>query len=312
MLKQYNTPYRVETIQLEYNTSYRVETIQFFNLRKNKLFSPYIITWDSLPSRRVHLICPFPSKLYPLLENHKTYVEQKFNEKETVLKFVRETLKEQKIATQEKFDKHKITHQFHPGDYVFVKDAKIILGAPRPLRSYYSSDPYVVLKVKNTTLLLQRLSDGFITIYNMNMIKKYSPLSADFSDLPIPVREILVHSFDKLDKLQFEKLRELGSIDHPTGNILDYELLANTQDEESLDNENSNYPLNADNQIESFEPLPYNNNNDTILDKPAAAATVTDQTLAKPDLVLSPESKKKRKPLKLSYKNKIKSTQPRF
>ena len=144
------------------------------------------------------------------------------------------------------------------------------------------------------------------------MIKKYSPLSADFSDLPIPVREILVHSFDKLDKLQFEKLRELGSIDHPTGNILDYELLANTQDEESLDNENSNYPLNADNQLESFESLPYNNNNDTILDKPAAAATVTDQTFAKPDLVLSPESKKKRKPLKLSYKNKIKSTQPRF
>ena len=255
------------------------------------------------------LSTPFPSKLYPLLENHKTYVEQKFNEKETVLKFVRETLKEQKIATQEKFDKHKITHQFHPGDYVFVKDVKIVLGAPRPLRSYYSSDPYVVLKVKNTTLLLQRLSDGFITIYNMNMIKKYSPLSADFSDLPIPVREILVHSFDKLDKLQFEKLRELGSIDHPTGNILDYELLANTQDEESLDNETSNYPLNADNQIESFEPLPYNNNNDTILDKPAAA-TVTDQTMAKPAPVPAPESKKKRKIPTSSIKTRSKTNNP--
>ena len=142
------------------------------------------------------------------------------------------------------------------------------------------------------------------------MIKKYSPLSADFSDLPIPVREILVHSFDKLDKLQFEKLRELGSIDHPTGNILDYELLANTQDEETLDNENSNYPLNADNQIESFEPLPYNNNNDTILDKPAAAATVTDQTLAKPDPVPSPESKKKRKTPSYSIKTRSRALNP--
>ena len=139
------------------------------------------------------------------------------------------------------------------------------------------------------------------------MIKKYSPLSADFSDLPIPVREILVNSFDKLDKLQFEKLRELGSIDHPTGNILDYELLANTQDEESPNNENSIYPLDADNQIESFESLPSRNNNNTILDTPAA---VTDQTMAKPAPVPAPESKKKRKIPTSSIKTRSKTNNP--
>ncbi len=112
------------------------------------------------------------------------------------------------------------------------------MGAPRPLRSYYSSDPYVVLQVKHTTLLLQRLADGFQSIYSMNLVKKYSPLSADFSDLPQDIREILVHTFDKLDKLHFEKLRELGSLDHPSGNILDYELLAENQ-EEDLNNENA-------------------------------------------------------------------------
>ncbi len=76
----------------------------------------------------------------------------------------------------------------------------------------------------------------------MNAVKKYSPLNAEFSDLPIPVREILVHTFDKLDKLQFEKLRELGSLDHPNGNILDYELLAENQLDDEPTNDNSQYP----------------------------------------------------------------------
>lgn len=249
------------------------------------------------------LSAPFPSKLYPLLENHKSYVYDKYNEKETVLKFVRETLKEQKIASQEKFDKHKINHQFNPGDYVFVKDVKIVLGASRPLRSYYSPDPYVVLKVKNTTLLLQRLSDGFQSIYNMNMIKKYSPLSAEFSDLPIPVREILVHSFEKLDKLQFEKLRELGSLDHPTGNILDYELLANNQDEEIPNNVNSDNPFDADIQVEPLQPtIDINTNNDII---PDTSVAVTDPILS--DSVAPPESKKKRKLPTYSIKTRSKA-----
>ena len=208
---------------------------------------------------------PLPSKLYPLLENHRSFVEQKFLEKETILKFVKDLLYDHKIASQEKFDKNKIAHNFNKGDYVFLKDTKITLGAARPLRSYYSNDPYVILQVKHTTLLLQRLSDGFQSVYNMNMVKKYSPLSAEFSDLPVPVREILVHTFDKLDKLQFEKLRELGSLDHPTGNILDYELLAENQLEEDPSNEDSQYPPNPVHSEDNHNSLPNNDNNNNSL-----------------------------------------------
>jgi len=223
---------------------------------------------------------PLPSKLYPLLENHKSYVEQKFKEKEIILKFVKESLYDQKVATQEKFDKNKLSHEFQKGDYVFLKDTKITLGAPRPLRSYYSSDPYVVLQVKHTTLLLQRLADGFQSIYSMNLVKKYSPLSADFSDLPQDIREILVHTFDKLDKLHFEKLRELGSLDHPSGNILDYELLAENQDED-LNNENAIYPSDQTPLLES------KNENDNIVnldDTPPAELKSTQNSKPVEDL----------------------------
>ena len=220
---------------------------------------------------------PLPSKLYPLLENHKSYVEQKFKEKEIILKLVRESLYEYKIATQEKFDKNKVAHNFPKGDYSFLKDTKITLGAARPLRSYYSSDPYVVLEIKHTTLLLQTLADGFQSIYNMNMVKKYSPLSSKFSDLPLEVRDILVHTFDKLDRLHSEKLRELGTLDHPNGNILDYELLAEHQIED-LHKENAMYPSDL-NPVS--EPNPENDNTDN------------DNTLNLGDAELKPSQKSK-------------------
>ena len=92
----------------------------------------------------------------------------------------------------------------------------------------------------------------------MNMVKKYSPLSSEFSDLPLEVRDILVHTFDKLDRLHFEKLRELGTLDHPNGNILDYELLAEHQSED-LQNENAMYPSDLNPVL---EPNPENGNID--------------------------------------------------
>ena len=81
------------------------------------------------------------------------------------------------------------------------------------------------------------------------MVKKYSPLSAEFANLPVPVREVLVHSFDKLDKMQFQTLREIGPLDHPNGNILDYDLLADSQETE----ENKEYPTQTDKLLESYE-----------------------------------------------------------
>ena len=195
-------------------------------------FSPLTLLHGINSSHTVSALnSPPPAKLYPLLENHKTYVQHKYEEKDKVLKFVREILHEQKIVTQEKQNKFKISTEFSVGDYVFVKDKKIVLGAARPLKSYYSADPYVVVQVKPASLLLQRIADGFQTVYHKNFVKKYSPLDATFADLPVEVREVLVHNFKDLDNLQFNKLRQLGPLDHPTGLILDYDILAETPDE---------------------------------------------------------------------------------
>lgn len=128
----------------------------------------------------------------------------------------------------------------------------------------------------------------------MNLIKKYSPLSADFSDLPMAVRDILVHSFDKLDKLHFEKLRELGSLDHPNGNILDYELLAENQSE-MVNNDNALYPsdqisvpkLKSDENNETNNSIP--NLGGSLSSEPEPTKEVSTEVILEPTDIGDPD-----------------------
>ena len=88
-------------------------------------------------------------------------MQHKYKEKDQILKFVREILHEQKIVTQERRDKFKVATEYSVGEYVFAKDKKIVLGAARPLKSYYSADPYVVRQVKPLGWFHNSLSQKF-------------------------------------------------------------------------------------------------------------------------------------------------------
>ncbi len=59
-----------------------------------------------------------------------------------------------------------------------------IIGAPRPLKTKINPSPYVVLAVKHSTVLVKRLSDGFISLYSQDDVKKYDKNSKLFADLP--------------------------------------------------------------------------------------------------------------------------------
>ena len=71
-----------------------------------------------------------------------------------------------RITSQLKLNKYKISTSFHEGDYVFCKDNSYTPGTSCVLRTTFSHDLYVFLQVKPTSLVLQRLADGFTTIYN--------------------------------------------------------------------------------------------------------------------------------------------------
>ena len=216
---------------------------------------------------------PPPERLIPLLENHKSLVEQKLLEKQTIIAFAKDLLREKKIDSQLKLNKFKISTTFHEGDYVFCKDNSYTPGASRVLRTTFSHDPYVVLKVKPTSLVLQRLADGFTTIYNKNFVKKYTPLDATFSDIPVAVRDVLVHSFHSLQRPHFDKLRAHAPFQLPSGNILDYSFLSD-QDVSLIDDQNISidpslgFPLVPTNQ-----PLLHDSQSGATLATPPVLAT---------------------------------------
>ena len=188
-----------------------------------------------------------PDKLSPLLQNHRSDIQRRMTENANIVKFAKQLLHEHKTKIQTKLNKNRHNAEFSVGDIVFAKDLKIIVGAARPLKSYFSPDPYVVLKVNPTSLLLKRLADGFQTIYNKNIIKKYNKLDATFSHLPPETTEVLVHKFDELENRHFDKLRNVAELNLPNSEILDDTVLLHDEfDAEILaPNSNKNIAINT-------------------------------------------------------------------
>ena len=206
-----------------------------------------------------------PDKIYPLMQNHKIDILTKCEQKSKIIEFVKNQLMEHKIDQQFKSNKNKILTKFLPGDIVFVEDKKITQGVSPALRTHYSPDAYVVLQDKFTTSLVQRLVDGFQTIYSKDMLKKYNPMDAQFSNLPPEVHNILKYNFNDLDQFQFNILRKHSNFDLPSGPPLTDDLQDEIKDIESNtflndeffpDSTDTHDPLSVTNEVLIVDPAP--------------------------------------------------------
>ncbi len=122
-----------------------------------------------------------------------------------------------RLVTQEKLNKTRVDKGLKINDYVFVKDRTEIIGAPRPLKTKINPSPYVVLAVKHSTVLVKRLSDGFISLYSQDDVKKYDKNSKLFADLPKKVGEVLLHDFTDLLENDFTTLMRYDPLETPIG-----------------------------------------------------------------------------------------------
>ena len=198
------------------------------------------------------------NKLYPLLRNHRTEVEQKQIKTEQIIENIRDQIKLQKITQTTVLNKNRKFPDYTVGTYVFVKDRYIQAGTTRPLKTTYSDDPWVILAVKQTTLLVRRLSDGFTTTYGMDAIKKYSRLDPQFSTLPISVREVLMNEFLDLQQSHYSVLRKHATLDLPQG----MELFTISEDQNKPeDNTKTNIPQDTDTHTSTINKLPISINN---------------------------------------------------
>ena len=159
-------------------------------------------------------------KLIPphhLVKNKAIHIETLTKDIKEMTTQAKERIDKIRLVTQEKLNKTRVDKGLKINDYVFVKDRTEIIGAPRPLKTKINPSPYVVLAVKHSTVLVKRLSDGFISLYSQDDVKKYDKNSKLFADLPKKVGEVLLHDFTDLLENDFTTLMKYDPLETPIG-----------------------------------------------------------------------------------------------
>ena len=164
-----------------------------------------------------------PDKLYPLLQNFKTLVDAKRQETKQITEFLRQEIQLRKVEIQQYLNKNRITTTFNVGDYCFIKDRSITVGVNPSLRTFYDPNPHIILQDRPTTVVVRRLADSFQSVYSKDDVKKYNRLDATFLHLPLPVRKVLINSFETLHKLDFVTIQKHSTLPLPQSLILDHQ-----------------------------------------------------------------------------------------
>jgi hypothetical protein len=151
------------------------------------------------------------------IANNKTEIERLTKEIRELSERTQERLNKIRMLTAEKLNKHRIEKNLKENDYVFVLDRREIVGATRPLKTKLDPSPYVVLKVKYTTVLVKRISDGFISLYSQDDVKKFDIKSDLFKDIPPKIAKVLLHSFTDLISEDFTTIIKYDPLNVPNG-----------------------------------------------------------------------------------------------
>jgi len=151
------------------------------------------------------------------VKNNITTIETLTNDIKKMSEEVKEKLNNIRKLTAEKLNKNRVNKNLQVNDYVFVKDRTEIIGATRPLKTKLDPSPYVVLSVKFTTVLVQRLSDGFISLYSQDDVKKYDTTSDLFKEIPKEISAVLLHDFVELLSEDFSTIAKYDPLPVPNG-----------------------------------------------------------------------------------------------
>jgi hypothetical protein len=148
-----------------------------------------------------------------------------------IIETAKETITAKRQHEHDANNENRIIKPFKKDDIVFLYDRSYVQGAPRPLRTKFSSSPHVIVEVFYTTLLVQRLADNFRTLIAMDDVKLYKGTDPEFANLPQKIKKILINKFDELLPADFDDILRLDPLEMPIG----IELGSNDRDQEMED-----------------------------------------------------------------------------
>ncbi len=195
-------------------------------------------------------------KLHPALQNEKESLERKNNNLKNIMQEVKQRIEKERDVRLDSRNRTRVSRNFTIGDIAFVKDRSQIKGTTQPLRTRFYTNPFVILYIKPTTVLLQRLSDGLVLNRHKNDIKKYVPFSEDFQHLPMEVLKICQQETYNITPQQLEDLlkvedlevEQFGENEEQDEQLINEEFLPSIPEDISAEQE--------DNQVEEDEEEP--------------------------------------------------------
>ena len=171
--------------------------------------------------------------LHHSLKSIQSTVETLTKEINMLAENAKNQLNERNELKKDKLNKTKIVKKFNKGDIVYALDRYTLPGNTRPLKSKYYPSPCIVLQDRYTTTLIQRIADGFKSLYSHNDIKKFKDTDSIFVTLPKTIQKVLLYNFkDLLD----DDLKTIAKHDHlniPEGIEL-FDTVDNTKAETSF------------------------------------------------------------------------------
>jgi hypothetical protein len=162
-------------------------------------------------------------------------------------KIAHDSLQDLKIEQTDLANKNKIEKSFKENDIVFVIDRYTIPGNSRPLKTKFFGSPCVVIKPYYTTTLVQRIADGFRSLYSNNDLKLFKGGHKLFKFLPKEVQNILLNDFVNLLDSDFETISKLDPLQIPTAISLSDSIEENLS--VSLPKLREGRPANAQNDL---------------------------------------------------------------
>jgi hypothetical protein len=149
------------------------------------------------------------------VENNTVKLNNLSKELEKMSQLARTTLNEMKVERNEYANANKVKKIFKENDIVFVLDRYNLPGNSRPLKTKFYASPCVVVKPYHTTTLVQRIAEGFKSLYNNNDLKLFKGGNPFFKSLPKEIKNILLHDFQDLLEPDFNTITKLDPLNVP-------------------------------------------------------------------------------------------------
>jgi len=168
------------------------------SINPNTGFSPYTMVYGADHALPSFLETEPTAVPHFSVRPNKERIKALTKEIDQITKTAQDKLPQIRMKASERVNKARKDSNFKPGDYLFIIDRSIIPGNPRVLRTKLSPSPYICVRSLFTTSIVQRLSDGFTSVYSNSDLKKYDKVSPLFNSLPVEVTKVLLNSFKDL------------------------------------------------------------------------------------------------------------------